>query len=376
MIDIIIGGDVCPCGINFPYFQSGDVNKIFNDLYVEFEEADISIINLECPLIKKKTPILKNGPILGVDDCTINGFKAAKIDILNLANNHILDHGSSGLENTLNVCRNANIKVIGAGRNIHEARKIEIIKINNIRIGILGIAEHEFSIATNYSHGANSCDLIETFRNINDNIEHFDYLIVLYHGGNEYYPYPSPRLRNTCQFLIEIGANIVVVQHTHCPGTCEEYRGGHIVYGQGNLIFDLPNRQKSFYEGFLVKVSVNSNFDSNMDVIPYFQSGTRIGAKKMEGKSKEEFLQNLKERSAAIMDEFYFQTLWTDFCKKKRKEYMKRILGHNYLFKKLIRANLFTKYFCNRQSIALLQNTISCEAHREVLETLFRHKMI
>ena len=49
---------------------------------------------------------------------------------------------------------------------------------------------------------------------------------------------PSPRLKDTCHFLIEMGANAVVVQHPHSFGGYESYRGGHIVYGQGALVMD------------------------------------------------------------------------------------------------------------------------------------------
>ena len=61
-------------------------------------------MNLECPLIGKVTPISKCGPIFGADNQCIKGLKNAKITLLNLANNHILDHGPQGLENTLKVC--------------------------------------------------------------------------------------------------------------------------------------------------------------------------------------------------------------------------------------------------------------------------------
>ncbi len=64
-----------------------------------------------------------------------------------------------------------------------------------------------------------------------------DKIIVILHGGIEYYPFPSPELQDKCHFLIEEGADIIVCQHTHCAGCIEEYLNGYIIYGQGNLIF-------------------------------------------------------------------------------------------------------------------------------------------
>lgn len=254
---------------------------MFNDLLPEFEKADFSIVNLECPLIKERTPIVKTGPVLGVDDDCVSGLKHAGIDVVNIANNHIMDHGPTGLRNTLRVCSEARISTVGAGENIEAARRILISKIGKIRVGLLGVAEHEFSIATNNSWGANPLDLLDYVRNVRDSTDNLNYLIVLVHGGNEYYPFHNPRLQDTCHFMVEIGANAVIVQHTHCPGNYEEYQNGHIVYGQGNLIFDRPNRDRAFYEGFLVKLSIAENLNSTMEIVPYFQSNSQIGARKM-----------------------------------------------------------------------------------------------
>ena len=68
--------------------------------------------------------------------------------MLNLANNHILDHGPQGLESTLQAAEAAGIATFGAGRDREEAAAILVRTVGGIRIGILGVAEHEFSIAT------------------------------------------------------------------------------------------------------------------------------------------------------------------------------------------------------------------------------------
>ena len=101
-INIIVGGDVVPQGRNLPHFEAGETSVLFNDLQAEFEKADISIANLECPLIEKPDPISKIGPVLGADSKCIAALRI--IDVLNLANNHIMDHGKNGLKNTISLC--------------------------------------------------------------------------------------------------------------------------------------------------------------------------------------------------------------------------------------------------------------------------------
>jgi len=93
MINILIGGDTCPIGRNEPLFRKNDAVGLLGDLAPEFETADLSIVNLECPLIRNETPVAKCGPNLGAPVDCANGLKAMGVDVVGLANNHIMDHG-------------------------------------------------------------------------------------------------------------------------------------------------------------------------------------------------------------------------------------------------------------------------------------------
>jgi poly-gamma-glutamate synthesis protein (capsule biosynthesis protein) len=260
MPTVLIGADICPIEANTQYLIRGDTETLFHDLLPEFEAADLVLANLECPLIERPSPIRKTGPTFGEAPSCINGIKAGGIDVLCLANNHILDHGAAGLANTLKVCAEAGIATVGAGRNLAEARKILIRELGGVRVGILAVAEHEFSIATRDSWGANPLDPVDVVRNVRAQWDQFDYLIVLVHGGDEFLV-PSPRIKETCRFMIEMGANAVLVQHPHVLGGYEEYQGGHIVYGQGALLMDeaIYRDRKSFHEGFLVKLLIGND---------------------------------------------------------------------------------------------------------------------
>jgi len=376
MIKLLIGGDVCPINRNMPYFMAGNARAIFNDLLDEFNRADLSIVNLECPLVDRDSPIEKAGPNLRAPVGCVVGLKQAKIDVVNLANNHIMDHGPNGLLSTLKSCKDAGIATVGAGSQILEARKILVRQIKGLRIGILGVAEHEFSIATHNRPGANPLDIVDYIRNLKSNEGNFDYLIVLVHGGNEHYPFPSPRLKEVCHFLVEMGANAVIVQHTHCPGCYEEYNNSFIVYGQGNLIFDSKGQDRAFKEGFLVKLLISEDLNSTINLIPFSQSLSQAGAKRLENKRCTEFLEELKKRSLAIKDDSFVRKQWLKFCKRNKFNCLARIYGINLFFTKLIYRNLFTRFFLNNISLSRLQNTISCESHREVLETLLENNMM
>ena len=368
---VLIGGDVCPTSADAPCFVDGDASTLFGDLLEEFRKADLFAVNLECPLTDESSPIAKRGPTLRAPSRCVAAIKKAGIGVLNLANNHILDHGPTGLESTLRVVEAAGIATVGAGRNRDEARRILIRSVGGIRVGILGVAEHEFSIATAVSPGANPLDLIDMVRNITAHKKEWDYLIVLLHGGNEGYPLPSPRLMDTCRFLVEQGAKAVICQHSHCVGCCEEYRGGHIVYGQGNFVFDSSAPPSGWNEGVLVRLCISEKSTSRMELVPFEQSGEQPGARKMTPDAARAMLNAMAKRSETIQDATFVQEQWRQFCRNAEHCYLSTVLGHGPLLGRLNRYGHVVRYLLSRKALLGVQNVVRCEAHREVLETIF-----
>jgi len=372
MPTILIGADICPIEGNQRYFEAGDAANLFHDLLGELQQADLTIANLECPFIEKPSPITKTGPVFGVPNACIKGIKAAGIDVLSLANNHILDHGLPGLTNTIEICAKAELCMVGAGTNVAAAREILVKQIDGVRIGIHAVAEHEFSIATRNSAGANPLDVIDFVRNINRTRSSFEYLIILLHGGDEFFV-PTPRLQDTCRFMIEMGANAVIVQHPHVLGGYEDYRGGHIVYGQGALIMDeaVYRDRKSFHEGFLVKLSIAKDASSKMDLIPFTQSDPVPGARRMSADAEKEFRNAIETRSRAILDDDFVAAEWRRFCEDNKHDYLSSLLGHNRLLAKMNSGGLLEKCLHGKRPLLRARNIVSCETHREAIETIF-----
>jgi poly-gamma-glutamate capsule biosynthesis protein CapA/YwtB (metallophosphatase superfamily) len=368
-ICILIGGDLCPINRCAPLFKDGNASDIFNDYLHEMESADLTVVNLECPLVDSVNPIPKIGPALHADTDCIRGIGKSGIDMVNLANNHILDQGWEGLRSTLDVCEKNSIGTFGAGINLDEARQIKICEIKGKRIGFLGIAEHEFSIATEINGGANPLDMIDFVRNVNSHNNEYDYLIVLYHGGNELYPYPSPRLMNECRFLIEQGAALVVCQHSHVPGCYEKYQNGYIVYGQGNLIFDYSGHNNpDWNKGFLVKLVINQDGTIEVSYHLYIQCDMQAGLRKMNAEQEAQFQVELERRSEAIRQTGFVQEEWLKYCASLKYSALGRLFwGGRRIFNKLNKNGILTKAFSKGNHLLIMLNLIRCEAHREVL---------
>ncbi len=253
---IVIAGDLYPGVLSSPLLQAGDAGAVFGDLMPDLQRADLRIVNLEGPLVSRPDPLPKIGPHHAIDEKCIRGLKAAGFDVLNVGNNHSMDQGESGLRNTLKSIGDAGLAAVGGGENLNAAGEVLVRRVGDVRVGILSYTEHEFGIASASRPGTNPLDLVHFIRTVECGRDAWDYLIVLLHGGNEYYPYPRPQLREWCRLMLEQGARAVVLQHSHCPGCIEEHAGGYIVHGQGNFVFDERSARPCEQEGFLVILDI------------------------------------------------------------------------------------------------------------------------
>jgi poly-gamma-glutamate synthesis protein (capsule biosynthesis protein) len=370
MTTIVIGGDVCPTGRIQKTFIEGNADGIFHDLLVEIVSADLSIVNLECPLVSQETPIEKAGGfVLGASVDAINGFIASKWTILNIANNHSFDHGAQGLLETIRTIQKPGLACIGAGSDIEEARQPFIKEIKGERIVVYAMAEREYSIADERTAGANPLDIIN-FVNVIRQYKKDGIFIALIHGGKEFYSYPSPELVRKCRFIVDMGADAVICCHTHCPLPWEIYAGRPIIYGLGNLIFE-PLRQppNSWYEGYLAKL-IFQNGQVGLDVIPYIQSQTLPGAQKMDKTLSKKFIEELGRKSDQLKDALFLETQWEKYCGQLKESYLDVLLGDNYFMRRARRFLHKRLYSKKRIHQALL--LVQCETHQEILNTIFR----
>ncbi len=235
---------------------------------------------------------------------TIKGIKELNLTIVGLANNHILDYGEKGLSDTLSLLSENGIPCVGVGNNLKEAaQSIHVFEEKGWRIGFYACAEHEFSIASAESPGANPFDALVTGDIIKSlKADHkLDILIVLYHGGKEYYQYPSHGLQKVCRHLIEKGANLVVCQHSHCIGAYEHYLNGDIVYGQGNFIFDMKHPLSK--QSLLLSYVLGKGEKPQLSFIPIKCNDKNAGSIVMaEGDEKKLILDAFHARSKELKD--------------------------------------------------------------------------
>ncbi|WP_299119783.1 CapA family protein [uncultured Winogradskyella sp.] len=379
MVKIIIGGDICATKRDENAFLEGDASLLFDDMLPEIKAADLAIANLETPLISESTPIKKSGAVFGNSPKMLNAIKRSGISFLNLANNHILDHGQKGLKNTLEALKSLEFSYSGAGESLEAASEPFSTTIKGKRISILSYTEHEFSIAEHGKSGANPVDVIDFVTKIKTLKETNDFIILLYHGGKENYHLPSPKQQKLCRFYIDQGVNMVVCQHSHSAGVYEKYNNGSIFYGQGNFVFDpYPLKKDWLYKGFLIEVLLHDDNSTAFKFIPYIHKSfykDEIGIRKMSKEESQPFLDYInKESQKMIKNPRYIQEEWIKLSKSLENTYFSILNGNGRLMRKLNEKSSWLKSIYKNDRKLVLKNIVTCETHREIVETILKNK--
>ena len=262
---ILIAGDLCPSGTNIPLFEQGDVGQLFGkEICRLFSDADFSIINLEGALTDSNEKQEKAGPVIKAPKACVNGLKELGVSAVALANNHITDYGNKGYEDTIDALESRGLQYVGAGRRQKDVKSYIQIDFGTKRVCIYNVSDKFFNVPGEDRSGANVYDEYTVCNEIKRLRSQCDYLIVIYHGGAEYFQYPTDMVRKRCHRMAESGADFITAQHTHCIG-CEEIFGkSYILYGQGNFLF---SRQKSF---------VNLSKDGLLLELCFMNSGVKI----------------------------------------------------------------------------------------------------
>lgn len=220
--------------------------KIDNKIYEFLSSNDYNVLNFESPvtesiLSEKAALTHKSSPETLM-------FIKEKINnpILSIANNHMMDFGPKGLLDTIKYMKKENLSFIGAGKNSDQATDYVILG-KNIKVGVIAAQYKDYYIATSDSPGPAQN---KHFKIIKQKIKELkrktDWVVMVYHGGEEFINTPMPYTRKLYKKFLSWGVDIVVAHHPHTVQGYEKIDNKMIFYSLGNFIFD-TNFQRAQY---------------------------------------------------------------------------------------------------------------------------------
>lgn len=202
--------------------------------------ADLTIGNLEGPLTERPLTGRSSRFCLKGHPGHAAMLSAAGIQVLSVANNHILDFGWEAVEDTFGALAAAGIKTVGAGRNLTEARKPLRLSVRGSTICILaycGVPTGLPIYATDQRAGVAPARADYILADVAAAKENCDFLVVCLHWGQEYVAYPTPEQRRLARKIVSSGANLIVGHHPHVLQGTESFGGGLTAYSLGNFTF-------------------------------------------------------------------------------------------------------------------------------------------
>ncbi len=203
-------------GLDYPFQKMDDSYLRVNDLL---------LANLEGPITNKAIRT-NTGMNFGFFPDVAPILKNHHFDLLSQANNHTLDKGDDGYNESINFIKEQGITPFGHQRDITDITAAKTI-IRGQKLAFIGLEEVNSPLPDQAA-----LDKIKS-------LVAEDYKVIVYpHWGIEYQNRPNQRQRDLAHAWIDAGAYAVIGHHPHVIQSYETYNGRPIFYSLGNAIFD------------------------------------------------------------------------------------------------------------------------------------------
>jgi poly-gamma-glutamate synthesis protein (capsule biosynthesis protein) len=225
------------------FLKTNSNTKPFSDSIQKcFNKAEVQLVNLETALTDYYYPKKKAFPIQANPNMVTRLNDIGHRVIANLANNHTLDCGQVGLQDTVRNLERLNICHVGVVVN-SLPQDPTFIELSSGKLGIIG-----YTIGNQIINGIGvaTIDEVQIIQDIH-RVKKMgaDWILVNLHWGVEYTAFPSPSQQRLAREIIDAGADIILGSHPHMIQGIEHYKQGIVFYSLGNLNFYTP-----FDEGY------------------------------------------------------------------------------------------------------------------------------
>jgi hypothetical protein len=236
------------------------IDNTFANFREFLAESDYTLANLEVCLTNQRDSALA-GRKTYLDradvQTTIQLLQSLNISVVSLANNHVMDFGEAGLNDTVSGLKSGGVAYFGAGNTDAEARDPvhHTIKIGNRELSLLFAGGLQYMKnhdgwkyyaavdrpGINCWHETTTVEQISTLRRQNPHA----FIIAYPHWGTSYAPLSDVQ-KKLGRAMIDSGANLVVGHGSHMLQEIEQYKGRWIIYSIGNFVYNAPGRFEKF----------------------------------------------------------------------------------------------------------------------------------
>jgi poly-gamma-glutamate synthesis protein (capsule biosynthesis protein) len=233
-------GDVSLDPGYLPVLRAEGYDHAWSGLEGLFVEDDLTVVNLECPVSERGSPVPKEFTFR-CDPAALPAARAAGVEVANLANNHVGDLGPDALLDSVALVRAAGIAPVGVGADVEAANAPALVEVGGWTVAVLGfggVVPAADWLATGTRPGmADGNDVAAMTAAVRRADERADLVFVSIHWGEELDTEPDPQDVERARAMIEAGADGVFGHHSHRLQPLGEHAGRPIAWGLGNFVW-------------------------------------------------------------------------------------------------------------------------------------------
>jgi poly-gamma-glutamate synthesis protein (capsule biosynthesis protein) len=241
LAEAVAGQVPVPVGDDWPW----------GDALAELHRSTLRVVNLETSVTRCGTFAPGKAVHYRMEPDNVGALSVARPDVCVLANNHVLDFGGRGLEETLETLARAGLTVAGAGHDVAQATAPALVRTSDQPpVSVLAFGHGSSGVPPDWSAAADRPgvallpDLSEqTAAQLGDRIRQEKkrqgaiVVVSLHWGSNWGYEVPREQVL-FARRLVDAGADIVHGHSSHHPRPIEVYAGRLVLYGCGDFIND------------------------------------------------------------------------------------------------------------------------------------------
>ena len=238
-VTLAFAGDVHFMGRNARLLR--DPATAFGSIASVLRAADFTAVNFETAVTSRGTPEPKRYHFRTVP-AAFTALRDGGVDLVTMANNHVLDYGQVGLADTLAAVQAARFPYVGIGKDAAAAWAPYVTTLKGTKIAVIGVSQvHELAsswVATPGRPGeANAIDLPRTLAAVRYARRLAPVVIVFMHWGWEGDACPNPEQQALARQLSAAGASIIIGAHVHVLQGSGWLGRTFVAYGMGNFLW-------------------------------------------------------------------------------------------------------------------------------------------
>lgn len=241
-VTIAFGGDVHFEGELRPQLLA-DPAAVLDPVEPVLASADLAVVNLETTITERGTPEAKEYTFRAPPSA-VDAVRAGGIDVVSLANNHGMDFGTTGLEDTLLAEYASGFPFIGIGLDDTHAYEPFRTVIRGQRIAVIGATQVlDDHLIGRWTAGpgkpglASAKEVDRLTAEVRAARADSDTVVVFLHWGTQGMTCPNPQQQVLARALVDAGADVIVGTHAHRVLAGGMLGDAFVHYGLGNFVF-------------------------------------------------------------------------------------------------------------------------------------------